>query len=174
MVKFDFSLITLVIDQILKNFEEETSAKHGPSIEECAEFFKLFGQFIQIILVEFVYLHEVFDLFFLFIPAVSILRTVSLKFKSWDKVEEHIEVAVPTAFTQSHNSYSVKLIILIFKKAVQISNALGYKDQVMHLSLMGNDYFSWLEQAAFELCQHFDYEVFRCNIAGPFLFKEVT
>ena len=107
MVKFDFSLITLVIDQILKNFEEETSAKHGPSIEECAEFFKLFGQFIQIILIEFVYLNEVFDLFFLFIPATSILRTICLKLKSWDKVEEHIEVAVPAALTQSHNSYSV-------------------------------------------------------------------
>ena len=145
MVMFDFGLITFVIDQVLKNFKEETSAFHGPSIEECAKFLKLFGQLIEVIPVEFEYLHEFFDLFPLFVPAFFVIRTVCLELKSWDKVEEHIEVAVPAALTQSHNSDPVNLIILIFIKAVQICNALSNKDQIMHLSLMGNNYLSWLK-----------------------------
>ena len=74
---FDFSFITHVIDQVLQNFEEETSADNRPSVEELAEFFKLLGQLIQIILVKFVGLYMIFDLFPLLVPAVSINRALS-------------------------------------------------------------------------------------------------
>ena len=74
---FDLSFITLVIDQVLKYFEEEASADNRPSVEECAEFFKLLGQLIQIILVKFVDLYMIFDLFPLLVPAVSIIRAAS-------------------------------------------------------------------------------------------------
>ena len=74
---FDFSFITHVIDQVLQNFEEEASADNRPSVEELAEFFKLLGQLIQIILVKFVGLYMIFDLFPLLVPAVSIIRALS-------------------------------------------------------------------------------------------------
>ena len=74
---FDLSFITLVIDQVLKYFEKETSADNRPSVEELAEFFKLLGQLIQIILVKFVDLYMIFDLFPLLVPAVSIVRAAS-------------------------------------------------------------------------------------------------
>ena len=74
---FDLSFITLVIDQVLKYFEEKTSADNRPSIEELTEFFKLLGQLIQIILVKFVDLYMIFDLFPLLVPAVSIIRAAS-------------------------------------------------------------------------------------------------
>ena len=77
MIVFDFSFITHVIDQVLQNFEEEASADNRPSVEELAEFFKLLGQLIQIILVKFVDLYMIFDLFPLLVPAVSIIRAAS-------------------------------------------------------------------------------------------------
>ena len=74
---FDLSFITLVIDQVLKYFEEEASADNRPSVEELSKFFKLLGELIQIILVKFVDLYMIFDLFPLLVPGVSIIRAAS-------------------------------------------------------------------------------------------------